>query len=292
MKSSLYFDLQFFAEGDGGATGAAEGADQTTGAQAADAAQGSGATPDNASAANERAENYARFKTDYKAEYDADVQNIVQKRLANANRKIQEADAYRQNTQGILDALAAKYGVEGDPEAILKAVNDDDSLYEQAAYDKGMSVDTYKEFRRLELENRRYRQAAEEERQQQRTREIMSQWESQSEAVKQLYPDFQLEQELNDANFSKLLRSGVDVRTAFEICHRDEIIPAAMRIAAQKAAAGIANSVDANGRRPDENGLGGQQAVLTGTDPSKLTREQIADLKERARRGEVITFRG
>ncbi len=290
MSSSTIFDLQFFAEGDGGATGAAEGADQATGAQAADAAQGSGDTPEQQSA--ERAENYARFKTDYKAEYDADVQNIVQQRLKNANRKIRDAETYRQSTQGILDALAAKYGVEGNPEEILKAVNDDDSLFEQAAYDRGMSVDTYKEFRRLELENRRYRQAAEEEQQRQRTREIMSQWESQSEAVKQLYPDFSLEQELGDENFGKLLRSGVDVRTAFEIVHRDEIIPAAMRIAAQKAAAGVANSVDANGRRPDENGLGGQQAVTTGVDPSKLTREQIEDLKARARRGEVITFRG
>ncbi len=290
MKSSLYFDLQFFAEGGDGQAAPAGNQVQTTGDQAADAARETGATPDQSA---DRAENYARFKADFKAEYDADVQNIVQKRLANASRRIQEADTYRQNTQGILDALAAKYGVDaGSPEEILNAVNDDDSLYEQAAYDRGMSVDTYKEFRRLELENRRYREAAEAEQQQHYVQQIMSRWEQQADEVRQVYPDFNLNNEMNNPNFSKLMRSGVDVRTAFEIVHKDEIIPAAMHIAARNAAEGISNSVEANGRRPVENGLGGQQAVVTGVDPAKLTPEQMEDLKERARRGEIITFKG
>lgn len=293
FSSTEIFDLQFFAEGDGGATGAGDaGADQT-GVQAADAAQGAGDTPAGEQGGENRADGYAKFKADFKAEYDADVQGIIQQRLKNANQRLQDADRYRQDTQGILDALAAKYGVDpGKPDAILQAVNDDDSLYEQAAYDKGMSVETYKQFRRLEMENRQYREAMEAQAQQQRAEQIMAGWESQADAVRQLYPDFNLEAELNDQNFSKLLRSGVDVRTAFEIVHKDEIIPAAMRIAAQKAADGIANRMDANGRRPAENGLGGQSAVMTGMDPSKLSREQIEELKARARRGEVITFKG
>jgi hypothetical protein len=52
----------------------------------------------------------------------------------------------------------------------------------------------------------------------------------------------------------------------------------------------VTDSIIANGTRPTENGMSSQGASITKINVSNLSKEQIADYKQRAARGEIITF--
>ena len=114
-------------------------------------------------------------------------------------------------------------------------------------------------------------------------------WVDQADKVRQIYPTFDVQAEMANPKFVELLRSNVDMRTAFEVLHKDEIFPAAMQYAAKTVEEKLARSM-ASGGRPTENGAKPGSAAVVKSDVSKLTK---ADRKEIARRvagGEKISF--
>ena len=100
----------------------------------------------------------------------------------------------------------------------------------------------------------------------------------QAERLEAEYPDFDLDRELENPAFVRLLNSAVDVRTAYEVVHHREL----SRREAQLAR---------NAARPQENGLGGAPAAaVTKPDPRQLTRAERRALRRRAARGEEIVW--
>ena len=97
------------------------------------------------------------------------------------------------------------------------------------------------------------------------------------EAVRRDYPDFDLERELEDPGFARLLENGVEPRTAYEVVHHRELAGRAARLAE-------------NAARPRETGLGAAPAVITRSDPRQLTRAERRQLRRRAARGEEIIW--
>ena len=61
-----------------------------------------------------------------------------------------------------------------------------------------------------------------------------------------------------------------------------------MQVAAQKTAQKLSNSIQANQRRPEENGTTGQAASVTTFDYRKASKAEREALKARIRRGEKI----
>lgn len=112
----------------------------------------------------------------------------------------------------------------------------------------------------------------------------------QSEALKGVYPNFDLNLELQNGKFVDLIKNNVDVRTAYEVVHKDEIIPAAMKFTADKVKQQISNSIIANGARPTENGINSQSSALVKPDVSMLTKEDRAEIIRRVAKGEKISF--
>jgi hypothetical protein len=115
----------------------------------------------------------------------------------------------------------------------------------------------------------------------------------QADEAKQLYPDLDLMAEMNNPTFARLTAPGVgvDVRTAYEVVHRDELRGAEMQFAAQKSAERMANAVRANGMRPVENGMSSRQnSSPVKTDPRTLTKQDREEIKRRVLRGEKIAF--
>jgi hypothetical protein len=99
-----------------------------------------------------------------------------------------------------------------------------------------------------------------------------------AEAVKTGYPEFDLDRELEDPQFARLLNNGVDPKTAYEVVHHEELTGRAARLAE-------------NAARPQENGLGrGSLAAVTKPDPKSLTRAERKLLRRRAARGEEIIW--
>lgn len=299
-------DLQLFAEGAGeGGTGA-EGAQGVTAAAALPQTKGVknpladvkyGIQEGDAPAAGEAAQTAApsreaqfeaMIKGEFKDLYDARLQDTLSKRLKGLN---QTADKYNALTP-TLELLAKKYGVKdaGDIEALTKAIEDDDSYFEEEALEKGLSVEQLKEIRKMERENAELRRQMQQQQTQENANKLYAAWMEQAEEAKKVYPSFDIKAEMANPKFVDLLRSNIDVRTAYEVVHKDDIISGAMQFTAQQVEKKIANKMMAGGARPTENGMGSQSAAVIKSDVSQLSREDRAEIIRRVQRGEKIRF--
>jgi hypothetical protein len=95
---------------------------------------------------------------------------------------------------------------------------------------------------------------------------------------------------MQNEKFVDLLRSNVDVKTAYEVLHKDDIISGAMQYTAQTVKSNIAKSMAANGARPNENGIGSQSAAVVKSDVTKLNYKDIDEVIRRVARGDKISF--
>lgn len=78
------------------------------------------------------------------------------------------------------------------------------------------------------------------------------------------------------------------MRTAYEVIHHDEIIPAALRCAVLDAEKKLANKIMSNEARPTENGSGAGAGATLGTGVSKMSKANRDDIVRRVMRGEII----
>ena len=124
----------------------------------------------------------------------------------------------------------------------------------------------------------------------QRVDRIYADWMEQAEALKQLFPDFDIRQELGDQRFQKMLLGGVDISSAYQAVHAGEILPAAMEYAARTVEARLAASMRSGIERPGENGLGGGAAALVGRNVSRMTRQDYDKVCRMVERGERVSF--
>lgn len=295
----LFIDLQLFAEGGGtgadgvsGVTGTA--AVSQTGESSVEVKYGKQNTvpSSEAEATTEatlsREEEFAKIrKGEYKDLFDAEVQNTVQKRLKSTKDTVQKYEALTPT----LELLAKKYGVDAaDIEALNRAIEDDDSYFEEEALEKGISVKQLKEIRKMERENAELRAEMQARQNQENANREYARWIGQAEEAKKFYPNIDLRAEMQNEQFRNLLRNGVDVRAAYEVMHRDEIFPAIMRHAAKEAEQKVTNKVIANGARPTENGMSSQSASVVKDDVSQLSNADIDEVIRQVKAGKKITF--
>lgn len=301
-----YFDLQLFAEGGGTGAGGTAAAAPTGQSDAAVAQPQQGVKdrnplatmqygkPDGAPAAVGQVatdERTARFeeliKGEYKDLYDARIKDTVSKRL-----KGNEATVNKFNQLSpVLDLLAGKYGVKVDDiEGLRKAIEDDETYYEDEALEKGLTVEQVKKIRQMERENSQLKADMERAKTEEQAKQQYAALMQQAEAVKAMYPNFDLQAELGNEDMRRLITSGVPLQTAFEVVHKDEIIPAALRFTAQKSAEKVANSVRSGMTRPREAAMANTGAVQRKSDVSQLTRADREEIARRVARGEKIKF--
>ena len=307
ILSPLLLNLQLFAEGGGdggtGATGttgatATAAVSQTKGVKSnplADVKYGiqptEATTPTAEVVENPTEDRNAKFealiKGEYKDLYDQRMQDTIQKRLKGSKETVEKYEALAPT----LEILAKKYGVDAaDIKALNKAIEEDDSYFEEEALEKGVSVEQLKEIRKMERENADLKRQMEERNRRENANRLYAQWMEQEKQTKAVYPSFDLKTEMQNPNFRNLVQSNVDVKTAFEVIHKDEIIPAAMQYTAKAVEQKIANKIMANGARPTENGNSSQGAAQSKSDVSLLTKADRAEVMRRVARGEKISF--
>ena len=227
------------------------------------------------------------IKGQYKAQYDARMQDTIQKRLKGTKETVDKYNAL----QPVLETLAKKHGVDAsDIEALQKAIEADDYYFEEEALEKGLSVQQLKEIRSMERENAELKRQMQEQKTQENANKLYAGWMSQAEQTQKVYPSFDLRAEMNNPKFVDLLRSNIDVRTAYEVLHKDEIIPAAMQFTAKTVESKIAKKIAANGARPAENGMSSGSPAVVKSDVSKLNKKDIDEVMRRVARGERVTF--
>lgn len=115
-------------------------------------------------------------------------------------------------------------------------------------------------------------------------------WQQDAVKVKALYPAFDMRQESLNPTFVNLLGSGVDLRTAYEVVHNHEILPAAMEYAARAVEAALAKKIAAGTYRPHENGMNVRSSAIVKGDVSKFSRQDMEAIARRVARGEKISF--
>lgn len=278
-------NIQLFAEGDGTGSAPAEVTPaDATGEATEDAAQEEGVEPPKEAP---KASFEELIKGEYKKDFDDKVHRIIGAKTANIKALQEEMDSIRP----ILDTVSRKYGVDSsDINALMGAIENDTSYFEQEAIERGMTVDQLKIMRKIERENEQLRRTIEQDRQQNETNRIYGEWIKQSEEVKEIYPDFDFVEETANSDFSALLRNGIDVRTAYEVIHKDEIMEGAMKMAVQKTKEKVTNDIIANGNRAGENGTSSQAAGTYKKDVNNLTKKDLAEIEKRLARGERISF--
>ena len=310
-------DLQLFAEG--GSSASAAGAEGSgTGAEGVTTADGMPATSARAKknpladvrygiqenaedaqvadaqntagqvSAEERAAKFeALIKGEYKDLYDAKMQDTIQKRLKGTKDTVDKYNALAPT----LETLAKKYGVDPtDIEALNHAIDEDNTFFEDEALEKGISVEQLKEIRKIEKENADLKKQMREQSVRENADRIYAGWLEQSDALKQIYPNFDLDAEIKNPRFVDLLKNNVDVRTAYEVLHKDDIIRGAMQFTADTVQTKLANNIIAGRNRPSENGIGQTSPAVVKNDVSQLSRADREEIIRRVARGEKIRF--
>lgn len=281
----MTLDLQLFADGGDGGTGSA-GTTGETGTAAVSQTSITDADGTTATNIDRNAEFEKLIKGEYKDLYDARVQDTVKNRLKGQKETVEKYNALAPT----LETLAKKYGVDAsDINALNKAIEEDDAYYEEEALEKGVTVEQLKQFKKMERENAELKKLRDEKNAKEAAEQKVATWMEESKHVKAIYPQFDLRSEMQNSKFVDLLRvPGVDVRTAYELTHKDEIIAGAMQFTAKTVEKKIADKIAANGARPTENGLSSQSASLTQSDVSQLSKAEILDIQRRVARGEKV----
>jgi uncharacterized protein (DUF488 family) len=176
-------------------------------------------------------------------------------------------------------------------------VQNDTKLYEDEAAERGMDVEQYMKVRQAEQIITQNKRNEEQMQRNQMVENHVRNLVTQSEAMKELFPGFNLEAELQNNNFKRLVDppelggAGIPVKDAFFALHHNEIMKQTTANAVNQAQISIANTVKANRERPQENGLSKAPAVIVKDDPSKFTLEDFHKIKEQMLlTGKGLTF--
>lgn len=295
---TLTLNLQLFADGgEGGTSG--EGATGVN--ESAAEAQTSGVTApaaEDAQAVDLDAEFDELIKGKYKDAYGKKTKGIVSERVKSLKSENANLTKLGEAHKSLVEEIAFKYGVDAnDLEGLSKAIKADTAYEETKAFEEGKSLDEWMADKKSKREQAKQKEELETLRNQLKERDEReafmkqySEWDSNTPAIKALYPSYDLGKEMANREFVSLLKSGVSPKAAYEVVHLNDIMSSAMTHATDTAKKQLADNIIANGRRPIENGNAAQGAAITKIDVSNLSKEQIADYKRRAARGEIITF--
>lgn len=244
-------------------------------------------TSDNTEVKDKNAAFEKLIRDEYKEQFAARTQAIIDKRF----KESKALEAQINESKPILDMLAQKYGVsDGDLKKLAEAIEEDDSYYADEAAQRGMTVEQLKQMKKMERENAELKRSVLETQRREEAEKVYGEWLQQAESMKEIYPSFDLGTECQDSRFVDLLKNNIDMRTAYEVLHRDEILSGAMQYTAQKVSQQLVNGIKAKGNRPTENGISTQSAAVVKSDVNALTRKDRDEIERRVMRGERISF--
>ncbi|MBP3649182.1 MAG: hypothetical protein J6K73_05320 [Clostridia bacterium] len=291
--------IHFMADGGGAGAGAAAGGGEggSTGADGQAAAgengrgadfsaQGDGAQQPTVPDAKARKAEFQRLIREvYPEEYKEHSQKIIQNRLRSSKAAEEQLEALGP----ALQLLHRQYGTE-DVNALAQAITGDDRWYEAEAQKRGMDTKTFMLFDRQEQTiNAMRQQQANQQAMQEQAQQVMK-WRNQETELRELYPDFNLDAEIEEnQEFYNLLRNGISVRHAYETIHMDEIMGQTVAGAVQRTAQRTMDTIRANGLRPQENGAGKVPAQPARMAVKDFTPEKMREIERRVMAGEIIT---
>lgn len=204
-------------------------------------------------------------------EYNQKMQEIIKARVKDGDQN----KAILETLAPAIKHLAQENGL--DPEnvdytALVKMITGE---YEDKALEMGVSKETAM---KLDQQQRTLEQ--------QKFQNHIMKLEQQGEALKAIFPNFDLRTEMQNPVFARLTSPsvGLSVEDAFHAVHRKEIQAHSMQVAAQKTREMVSNAIQSGTNRPDETGTASQAPSVSKFDYRNATPAQRKALKEEIRR--------
>lgn len=189
------------------------------------------------------------------------LQQMMAERGKAATEAKNAASAQMEKMAPMLKLLGEKYGVKPtedgsyDVDAITKAMGDDDSLYEEKALEMGVNVDVAKQLVHAEELEQQQREAEAKAQRDAMLQEHFNKVRQQGAQLKELFPDFDLDRELQDPEFVRRTAPGaLSVEDAYYSLHHREIMQRQAESIARRAKQTAAAAVQSGSARPRENG--------------------------------------
>jgi hypothetical protein len=234
----------------------------------------------------------AKFKEMVEGEFKDEYSEMFQQAFNRRFKDVKEMENSLTAQKPILDMLMQRYKIaDGDMSKLLSAVEQDDQYWEEAAEEAGLTVEQYKAMQKLERENEELKKVRQRQIGEQKAQEQLNAWYREADELKKTYPSFDFRAEAQNRDFLDLLKKGINVRQAYELVHKDEIMEATAKAAAQAAGAQMEARIKSKASRPSENGMSSQSAAVIKKDSvSALSRKDRANIAKLVQRGERITF--
>lgn len=196
----------------------------------------------------------------FKDKFTKKTQAIIDKRF----KQTKELEAYKEKTAPLIEGLMEKYNIPS---------GEENRLLEMELSSEVTPVPEKAPEGEAKIKNQ------------------VARWLQESVALKEQMPEFDLRRELKQhKELGKLLLGGIDVKTAYEMVHREEIISDAMAYTADRVRKQVVDNIQAKGMRPLENGASSQGAVLTAVDVNSLTSQDILKILKQVENGANIKF--
>ena len=222
-------------------------------------------------------------------QYGRDVQNAIRDRFKNQQDMTQQMNAL----EPMLKVLRERAGV-GTNEELIRQVMDDDSLYEEAASEAGMTIPAYREFMQIKQERDAMEAREQESLREAQLREHFGNLQKQAAEMQKTYPEFDLMKELQNEQFMRLTspEGGLSVEDAFFAVHHRELAPQMMAYGMERAKQQLGQTIQAQRKRPAEGAMRaqGQPAGEMHIDPRQLTKQERAEIKRQVRMGRRVSF--
>lgn len=209
---------------------------------------------------------------------EEEVQGMIRNRIKNLKSVESSLAAL---TPGI-EVLARHYNLdpksEGFHQQLSAALENDDRYYEDAALERGEDVEEIKAADIKARADERARIEQERTLEQQKLADHFDRLERESEALKKVFPGFNLQAELKNDTFARLVSPylNMPVEDAYYAVHRREIDAARSQVIAQTTATQLANSIRAGMSRPVEAGTSTQAPSSIGYhNMNKAAREDL-----------------
>ena len=234
------------------------------------------------------AEEWAETKKRFAKFYGEDVGAAVKDRFKNQADLQAQLDAWKPAQEALMKKTGA-----ASLDELQKLIVDDDSLYEDEAEAMGMSVEAFKQYKqmqdKLDEANAREQRAAERERNMQHFAGLSQQ----AEELKQMFPGFDLEAEMQNPDFFRLTApGGISVKQAYMALHGDELIPQLMGYGMKRAQEQMGSTIQAQRARPAEGAMSSKNpaAAEPRINPKNLTKKEREMYKNLIRADKFTSF--
>ena len=221
----------------------------------------------------------------YKKDHKAYMDKTIGERL----KKYKGLEEELGKQKALLDTVAIKYGANPEDDNFLDTLKEkidaDDSYYETYAMEHDISAEEARRVVTMERKAARFDAQREEAERQEQLRQNIIILRQNAEKTKAMFPDFDLDTEMQDERFRRLCAAtNGDTTAAFKACHHDEIVSDTVRRASRQIQNQTAQSVASNKARPIENGISSSAPSVVSQDFRNMNLQDLRKYAEEQRR--------